>query len=112
MAYQKTITIKGLGEFTISPAIKKFTLIDLGFITNNAGTYVLKRSLQPDMPVDQAISLKVVFKKNLSAMKLEVIGAAGGPVDIDAREDAKDMLDLVGFFLKEMTERQVLEQIA
>ncbi|MBS9337568.1 cysteine desulfurase [Fructobacillus parabroussonetiae] len=112
MAFQKQFKIEGLGDFAISPAIKKFTLMDLGFMTNNAGAFVLKRSLQPDQPIDQAISLKIVFQKDLSTAKVDVVGAAGGPVDIKKRADKDQMMELLAFFLKELVERQVLEQVA
>lgn len=112
MAFQTKVTVNGVGNYQINPEIKKFTLIDLGFVTNNAGAFILKRSLQPDQAIDQAISLKVVFKKDLSGMKIETIGAAGGPVDVTKREDAAAVEELMSYFLKEMVNRQVLEQVA
>ncbi|CAK1225289.1 hypothetical protein FFRU_011290 [Fructobacillus fructosus] len=112
MAFQTKVAVNGVGNFQISSSIKKFTLIDLGFVTNNAGAYILKRSLQPEQALDQAISLKVVFKKDLAGMKIETVGAAGGPVDVTKRADAKEIEKLMTFFLNEMVDRQVLEQVA
>ncbi|MBS9334542.1 DUF1831 domain-containing protein [Fructobacillus sp. M1-13] len=112
MAFQEQFSINDLGTFKISPSIKKFTLMDLGFVVNNAGAFVMKRSLQPEKPVDQAISLKVVVKKDLSSLKVDVVGAAGGSVDIKKRDDRAEMTELVSFFLKELVDRQVLEQVA
>ncbi|MBS9336168.1 cysteine desulfurase [Fructobacillus papyrifericola] len=112
MAFQKQVTVAGLGDFAISPSIKKFTLMDLGFLANNAGAFVLKRSLQPEAALDQAISLKIVVSKDLSAVKVDIVGAAGGPVAIEKRTDKADMEELLAFYFKELVDRQVLEQVA
>ncbi|MCO0832170.1 DUF1831 domain-containing protein [Fructobacillus sp. W13] len=110
MAFQSSITIPNVGTYTISPSIKKFTLIDLGFVENNAGAFILKRSLQPEKPIDQAISLKLTFKKDLSGAKADIVGMAGGPVQIGKQDDASQMEEILAFHLKELVERNVLEQ--
>ncbi|GAP00144.1 cysteine desulfurase [Fructobacillus ficulneus] len=111
MAFSKTVTVPKDGTYQIDPQIKKFTLLDLGFMTNNAGAYVLQRPLQPDLPIDQSIKLKIVFKADLSAFKLDVVSAAGiGPVDIFDRADKADVVELYHYYLQELEERQVIKK--
>ncbi|MBS9338481.1 DUF1831 domain-containing protein [Fructobacillus sp. M2-14] len=110
MAFSSTFTIKNVGTYSISPSIKKFTLIDLGFTQNNAGAFILKRFLQPDKLIDQAISLKITFKQDLSGAKADIVGMAGGPVSIGKQDDASQMEEILAFHLKELVERNVLEQ--
>ena len=55
MAFKQQVSIPGDATYQISQDIKKYTLGDLGFITNNAGAYVLHRSLEPEKALANAI---------------------------------------------------------
>ncbi|MBW1605426.1 cysteine desulfurase [Lactobacillus sp. Sy-1] len=63
-------------KFTVSPEIKQFTLLDMGFKKLNNGSFVLK---QPLSGVNPAIgfTLKVGISKDLKQLKLVVTDAKG-----------------------------------
>ncbi|GAP02693.1 hypothetical protein FPFC_021410 [Fructobacillus pseudoficulneus] len=111
MAFAQTVTVPNDGTYEINPQIKKFTLLDLGFLTNNAGAYVLQRSLQPDLPIDQSIQLKITVNKDLTGFKMATVSAgAQAPVDIFARDDRDALVEIYHYYLQELEERQVLKK--
>ncbi|CAK1226332.1 DUF1831 domain-containing protein [Fructobacillus tropaeoli] len=111
MAFAKSVTIPNDGTYEIDPQIKKFALLDLGFLTNNAGAFVLKRPLQPDLPVDQSIKLKVTVSKDLTGFKMVVVSAGEvAPVDIFARADKDELVKIYRYYLQELEDRQVLKK--
>ena len=63
MAFDQQVTIPGDATYRLSPQIKKYTLGDLGFITNNAGAYTLHRSLEPEKALANAVKLKVTVNQ-------------------------------------------------
>lgn len=112
MAFNKKVTIAGDATYQLSNQIKKYTLGDLGFITNNAGVYVLHRSLESDKSVANAIQLKVSINQDLTGFKLSTVSAGDVVrVDIFKNNHAEEMVKLYQFFMAELVARDVLEKI-
>lgn len=111
MAFNQQISIEGDATYRLSKAIKKYTLGDLGFIPNNAGTYVLHRSLEPEKPLENAIQLKVSVTKDLRGFKLSTV-SAGDMARINIfKMNNNDMIKLYAFFIDELIARGVIEKI-
>ena len=75
MAFDQQVTIPGDATYRLSPQIKKYTLGDLGFITNNAGAYTLHRSLEPEKALANAVKLKVTVNPDLTGFKMSTVSA-------------------------------------
>ena len=49
MAFETTVKVVGDSvTYRFNPQLKKYALGDTGFVTNNAGAYVMQRSLEPE----------------------------------------------------------------
>ena len=112
MAFKQQVSIPGDATYQISQDIKKYTLGDLGFITNNAGAYVLHRSLEPEKALANAIQLKVTVNKELTGFKLSTVSAGDlARIDIFKHAQATNMVQLYQFFMTELVAGVVLEKI-
>lgn len=112
MAFDKTVTIPGDKTYKLSNNIKKYTLGDLGFITNKAGVHILHRALEPEKALDNAIQLKVSINQELTGFKMSTVSAGEVVrVDIFKNNNAAELVKLYYFFVNELIERGVLEEI-
>ncbi|CAK8054084.1 cysteine desulfurase [Eupransor demetentiae] len=112
MAFAKEVTMPGDATYRLNPNIKQFALLDLGFLKNNAGAFVLHRALEPDKLLDQSIKLKITVSKDLSGFKMSTVSAGDtARVDINANPNAAEMNELYHYFLDELIQRQVLEKV-
>jgi len=110
MAFETTVTIPGdKNTYVFNPSLRKYALTDLGFITNNAGTYVMERALQPMKGLKASIKLKVMVDKNLTGMKIKTLNPAGTDrVDIFKNTDNEEMVELYHYYLNELISRDVM----
>lgn len=113
MAFNQKVTVSGDATYQISSRIKKYTLGDLGFVTNNAGVYILHRALEPEKSLAQSIQLKVSVNQDLTGFKLSTVSAGDVVrVNIFKNSHADDMVRLYRFFIDELVARSVLEKIS
>ena len=112
MAFDKTVTIPGDKIYKLSNNIKTYTLGDLGFIKNKAGVHILHRALEPEKALDNAIQLKVSINQELTGFKMSTVSAGDVVrVDIFKNNNAAELVKLYYFFVNELIERGVLEEI-
>ncbi|AIG65205.1 cysteine desulfurase [Weissella tructae] len=110
MAFETTVTIAGDNQtYVFNPKMRKYALTDLGFVTNNAGTYVMERALQPMKGLQASIKLKVMVDKNLTGIKIKTLNPAGTDrVDIFKISDNEEMVELYHYYLNELVAREVM----
>ncbi|MGY3742432.1 DUF1831 domain-containing protein [Leuconostoc inhae] len=112
MAFNKIVTVPDDATYQLSDNIKKYTLSDLGFITNNAGVHVLHRALEPEKYLANAIQLKISVNQELNGFKLSTLSAGDVVrVNIFKNNNAEEMVKLYHFFMTELIARNVLEKI-
>ncbi|MCW0952635.1 DUF1831 domain-containing protein [Weissella ceti] len=111
MAFETTVTVPGDKQtYIFNPNMRKYALTDLGFITNNAGTYVMERALQPMKGLQASIKLKVMVDKNLTGIKIKTMNPAGNDrVDIFKNPDNAEMVELYNYYLNELVSRDVIK---
>ncbi|KRN25555.1 DUF1831 domain-containing protein [Lacticaseibacillus camelliae] len=112
MALQATGSVLGDPKtYKISPQIKRYTLMDLGFVKTKNGNFQLERSLDPNSPFTQANKLKVTFKADLSGFQMGVTTANGlKAINIFKSDKTADNVEQYHFIIDNMIERQVLEE--
>ena len=111
MAYQSEVKLQGDSRtFKLSPNLKKYTLMDLGFQIRKNGSFQLERSLDITSPYNQGAKLKVVIKPDFDKFKLNVVTANGlREVDIFKREQDQPLVVQYNFYINQLIEREVLE---
>ena len=111
MAFEKIVRVAGdQVTYVFNEALKKYALSDTGFVQNNAGAYVMQRSLEPDKGLAKAIKLKVIVDKNLSGVKIKTINPTGtANVNIFKNESQKELVTLYRFYLDELVNRDILQ---
>ncbi|AFT81878.1 cysteine desulfurase [Leuconostoc carnosum] len=112
MAFDKQVTIPSDGTYKLSENIKKYTLGDLGFVTNPAGVHVLHRALEPEKALNNAIQLKISINRELTGFKISTVSAGDVVrVDIFKNKNADEIVTLYRFFMDELMTRGVLERV-
>lgn len=109
MALAKTGSALGDPKtYTISPNIKRYTLMDLGFTQTKNGNFQLERSLDPNSPFTAANKVKITFKKDLSAFQIGVTTGSGlKAINIFKDDKTKDNVEQYHYIIDNMIEREV-----
>ncbi|KRM72525.1 DUF1831 domain-containing protein [Lacticaseibacillus brantae] len=107
-------TGKALGDkntYGISPEIKRYTLMDLGFTQTKNGNFQLERSLDPNSPFTAANKLKVTFSKDLSAFQMSVTTANGlKAINIFTDSKLAENVEQYQYLVDNLIERNVLQK--
>ncbi|MDG3132478.1 DUF1831 domain-containing protein [Streptococcus suis] len=78
MAFEKTINLKDCNfTYHISPAIKKYTLIDNTFEKTKAGHYQLTRLLEEVPNSNHGFLLKIIINQDLTGFKINITDKSG-----------------------------------
>lgn len=95
--------------YTVSPEIKRYTLMDLGFLQTKNGNFQLERSLDPDSPFTAAIKLRITFKKDLTAFQMAVT-TGNGLKALNIFKDPKNAgnVEQYNYIIENLIERGVL----
>lgn len=114
MAFEKVVTVPGDPQtYHLNAAVKRYALLDLGFVRNNAGAYVMERSLQPMKGLAKAIKLKVVVNQELTGMKIKTVNPVGtAKVNIFTLPDNQALVELYHYYLNELVNREILKPLA
>ena len=96
--------------YTISPQIKRYTLMDLGFTQTKNGNFQLERSLDPNSPFTAANKLRVTVSKDLTTFQMGVT-TANGLKAVNIFKDAKsaDNVEQYQYIIDNLIERNVLQ---
>ena len=69
MEFTKTVQISGdKDKYTISPEIKKYALLDLGFEQTNRGNFEYLGSLDTDNPFKPVARLRILINNDLEKL--------------------------------------------
>ncbi|QIL50889.1 DUF1831 domain-containing protein [Weissella coleopterorum] len=110
MAFTKTVTILGdKNIYQINPTLKKYALTDIGFVKNNAGTYVMQRALEPAKGLEQSIKFKVAINETTDGFKMKVVNASGNTnINIFKASDQTELVELLRYYLDELVSRNII----
>lgn len=112
MEFTKSIQIPGDADtYSISPEIKKYTLLDLGFEETKRGNFEYKGSLDTDNPFKPVARLRILIAADLSGMKMETVSGNGlQKINIFKHARAAEFVEQYHYILNEMIKRQVLNK--
>lgn len=112
MALTETAKVLGApAAYRLSPQIKRYTLMDTGFMKTKNGNFQLERALDPNSPFNAAIKLRIVVGKDLDKLSMAVT-TANGLRAVDIFKDAKTApnVEQYQYIVANLIERQVLTE--
>ena len=109
MEFKKNVQLVGdTVTYTISPEVKKYTLIDLGFEQTRRGNFEYKGSLDTDNPFKPVARLRILINSSLDGFKMETVTGNGArKINIFTHQRSAVFVEQLHFILKEMLERNV-----
>ncbi|MDN6899836.1 DUF1831 domain-containing protein [Oenococcus sicerae] len=109
MAFANIVTVKNDQTYQISPDIKAFSLLDLGFIKNNAGTFSHTIALEPAKGFASSRKLKLTFAKDLSGFKIALL-SGNEALNVDIFSDSKDqaLVEQYHYQMQQLLKRKVI----
>ncbi|MFC3931668.1 DUF1831 domain-containing protein [Streptococcus dentapri] len=109
MAFEKTIHLDDCKySYTISPAIKKYTLRDTTFVENKLGHYEFNRLLEEVPNSGNGFPVKIIINKDLSSFKLSITDQSGlRLVNIFKSDKMNIIQDKFYFLMDSLVERDI-----
>lgn len=99
-------------QFTLSPEIKLYALIDAGFVKTVRGNYNYEHPLYNDSPYNAPTKLKMTINKDLSHLTMVVTDRNGlQKVNIFKNKQLAPTVELLNYILKDLEERKILVQV-
>ncbi|RRK11583.1 cysteine desulfurase [Lactiplantibacillus garii] len=110
MAYTATVKLDGdTKTYELSKAVKKYTLMDLGFVKGRSGAFSFERSLDPNSPYQAAFKLKVAVNADLTGFKMSTVTGNGMQRANIFKNDAHpETVEQLRFTLQNFIDRDVL----
>ena len=105
-----TVVINGENRnFTLSPDIKLYALIDAGFVKTPKGNYNYEHPLYNDSPYNAPTKLKMTVNKDLSHLTMVITDRNGlQKVNIFKNKQLAPTVELLDYILKDLEERNIL----
>lgn len=112
MQFQKSVRLMGDQDtYTISPQIKEYTLLDLGFEKTQRGNYRYLGSLDRESPFKPFARLQITVNSDLSGFKMDTVNTNGfAKVNIFKQKRRDEFVTQLHFILNEMVDRGVFEK--
>ncbi|AWD62077.1 cysteine desulfurase [Limosilactobacillus reuteri] len=109
MEFTKTVQISGdKDKYTISPEIKKYALLDLGFEQTKRGNFEYLGSLDTDNPFKPVARLRILINSDLDGLKMETLSGNGlRKINIFNHQRAAEFVQQYHYILDEMVARQI-----
>lgn len=110
MEFTKSVRIPGdTVTYYISPDIKKYALLDLGFEQTKRGNFEYKGSLDTDNPFKPVAKLRILVNADLTGFKMETLsGNEFRKINIFKQKRSAEFVEQYHYILAEMLKRQVL----
>lgn len=97
--------------YSISPEIKEYTLIDLGFEKTRRGNFKYKGSLDRQSPFKPQARLLITINEEMSAFKIDTVNTNGlAHVNIFKADRHEEFETQLRFILNEMVDRGIFTQ--
>lgn len=112
MQFQKSVQLPGDRDtYSISPEIKEYTLLDLGFEKTKRGNYRYLGSLDRKSPFKPFARLQITVNSDLTGFKMDTVNTNGfAKVNIFTQSRKDEFVTQLHFILNEMVERGVFEK--
>jgi hypothetical protein len=109
MQFAKTIQLQGdPDKYTISPEIKRYALIDLGFEETKRGNFEYLGSVDTKNPFNPVAKLRILISADLDGFKMETVTGNGlRKINIFNHPRSKEFVEQYHFILKDMLDRNV-----
>jgi hypothetical protein len=113
MAYSTTVQIPGdTKTYQLSPAAKKYTLMDLGFVKGKSGAFTYERALDPTSPYNAAFKFKMGVNADLTGFKMATVTGNGMQrVDIFKKDAHAGAVEQLHYIIKEFIDRDLLVEV-
>lgn len=113
MAFTATVQLAGdTKTYALSDNVKKYTLMDLGFVKGKSGAFSFERSLDPTSPYQAAFKLKVTVNADLTGYKMTTVTGNGMQrADIFKNDAHPEAVEQLRFILASFIEREVLTEV-
>lgn len=114
MVYQASVQVPGdQTTYAISPNIKKYSLIDLGFEQTRQGNYKYTGSLDRTNPFKPAAKLQITVNAELTGFKMDTVSANGlRKINIFTGPRSEEFVTQYHFILDEMVAREILTKVS
>lgn len=110
MAYTAAVKLDGdTKTYELSKTVKKYILMDLGFVKGRSGAFSFERSLDPNSPYQAAFKLKMTVNADLDGFKMTTVTGNGVQRANIFKNDAHpEAVEQLRYLLQSMIDRDVL----
>lgn len=108
-----TATVLGDSDkYRISPDIKIYSLMDVGFTESPSGNYILKQPVTGNSPYVESNKLKITVYKDLKNLKMGITDDSGmQAINIFKLKDGQEDIEQYRYILKDLIDRKILEKV-
>lgn len=112
MEFEKVKQLPGDSDkYAISPQIKEYTLLDLGFEKTKRGNYRYLGSLDRKSPFKPFARLQITVNSDLSGFKMDTVNSNGfAKVNIFKQSRRDEFVTQLHCILDEMVERGIFDK--
>lgn len=98
-------------NFTLSPDLKRYALIDAGFTQTARGNFTYEHPLYNESPYDAPTKLKLTINQKMDHLTMVVTDRNGlQKVNIFKNKQLAPTVELLNYILKDLIERKILTQ--
>ena len=111
MDFAKKVKVPGdQTTYSLSPEVKRYALIDLGFEETKRGNFEYKGSLDTDNPFKPVARLRILINADLTGFKMETVTGNGArKINIFNHQRSAEFVEQYHFILDEMLKRNVIK---
>ncbi|RMC25118.1 MULTISPECIES: DUF1831 domain-containing protein [unclassified Lactobacillus] len=96
-------------KFTLSPDLKLYALIDVGFVKTKRGNFNYEHPLYNDSPYNAPTKLKMTIDKDMMHLTMVVTDRNGlKKVNIFKNKQLAPTVELLNYILKDLEERKII----
>lgn len=109
MQFTKAVKVPGDSvTYELSPDVKRYTLLDLGFEETRRGNFEYVGSVDTDNPFKPVAKLRILIASDFSGFKMETVtGNGASKINIFKHARAAEFVEQYHYILKEMLDRHV-----